>query len=155
MQTAWHHPGTIIQSTMFCLFFVMASIMVITVLFGAFVSRSRSGPSEPRRRWEKIYLIATVLLGWCTAVTGTFWVYPRQLIELGSESVGLQSRTMESKELIAWIAAMVITMLVYVLIRYKGQVEEHRRIRRIAAVFALIALSATGIANGIGGLIHT
>jgi hypothetical protein len=153
MLSAWHDPATIIHRTLFCLFLVMASLEVVIVMYGAFAARGRSGPSEPSRIWQQMYMIVTVALGWSAAITGTFWIYPRQLIAFGLRSASLQSRGIGSRELFAWMAAMAITMLAYVLMRYKGQIEEHRRIRGMAAVFAFAVLSATGIANGLGRLI--
>jgi hypothetical protein len=151
MQIAWHDPATITHRTMSALFLAMGSVAVITVLYKTLAPRAKSGPNRSLRRWEKTYLIATVLLGWCAAVTGTFWEYPRHLT---AESIALPSRGGEAKELVSWMAAIIITMFAYVLIRYKDQAEDRGHIKGIVAVFALVALSATTIANGIGGLIH-
>jgi uncharacterized membrane protein len=51
------------------------------------------------------------------------------------------------------MATIVMTMVAYILIRYKDRAEEHRRLRVMAAVFALAALLATGFANGMGVLL--
>jgi uncharacterized membrane protein len=153
MQISWHDPATIIHGTIYVLFFVMASILVVSVLYRSFVVRLGPELSHARRRWEEIFLIAMVLLGWGAALLGTFWTYPQQLLASGPQAVGLNSRSMESKELVTWMATIVMTMVAYILIRYKDRAEEHRRLRVMAAVFALAALLATGFANGMGVLL--
>jgi hypothetical protein len=153
MQVTLRDPGTIIHGTMFGLFLVMGWIVVVAVLYQSFVARSSPEVSEERRRWEKACLILMVLLGWGAALLGTFWVFPQRLLASGPQAVGLVSRSMESKELITWMATIVMTMVAYILMRYKDRAEEHRRLRAMAAVFALVALLATGFANGIGVLL--
>lgn len=86
-----------------------------------------------------------VLLGWGTVFSGTFWAYPAQLLASGSS---LHSRSMESRELVAWIATVAMTIFAYVLLKYRDQAVEHRRLKGIVAAFALLALLVTGIANG-------
>jgi hypothetical protein len=146
-------PITTIHSAMFGVFLVMASIVVVAVLYRLLVARNRPELSAAGRRREKVYLIVMVLLGWGSALSGTFWVYPRQLLASGSQTVALYPRGLESRILVAWMAAIVMTMVGYVLTRYKDEIGEHRRVRGTAAVFALVALVATGVANGIGALI--
>ena len=85
-----------------------------------------------------------VLLGWGTAFSGTFWAYPELLLASGSS---LHSRSMESRELVARIATVAMTMFAYVLLKYRVQAQEHRRLRGIVAAFALLALLVTGVAN--------
>jgi hypothetical protein len=80
-------------------------------------------------------------------------VFPQRLLASGPQAAGLVSRSMESKELITWMATIVMTMVAYILMRYKDRAEEHRRLRAMAAVFGLVALLATGFANGIGVLL--
>jgi hypothetical protein len=153
MQVTLSDPGTIIHGTMFGLFLVMGWIVVVAVLYHSFVARSSPEVSEERRRWEKTCLIVMVLLGWGAAILGTFWVFPQRLLASGPQAVGLVSRSMESKELVIWMATIVMTTVAYILIKYKGRTEEHRRLRGMAAVFGLVALLATGFANGIGDLL--
>ena len=145
-----HDPGTMIHSTMFGVFLVMASIVVVVVLYRLLVARNGPELNAAGRRWEKVYLIVMVLLGWGSALSGTFWVYPQQLLASGSQTV---VRGLESQILVSWMAAVVMTMVGYVLMRYKDEIGEHRRVRGAAAVFALVALVATGAANGVGALI--
>jgi hypothetical protein len=153
MQITLRDQGTVIHGTMLGLFLLIGSIVIVAVLYLSFVARSSPEMSNERRRWEKACLIVMVVLGWGTALLGTFWVFPQRLLASGPQAVGVVSRSMESKELVTWMATIVMTTVAYILIKYKGRVEEHRRLRGMAALFGLVALLATGFANGIGDLL--
>ena len=54
-------------------------------------------------------------------------------------------------EAVTRMAAIVMTMVAYVLVRYKDEIGEQWQVGGTVAVFALVALTAAGVAN-IGAL---
>jgi uncharacterized membrane protein len=60
---------------------------------------------------------------------------------------------MEWKEHIAWMAPIVMTMVAYVLLKYRSNIKGSRQVRTTVLAFALIAFLAAGIAGAFGSLI--
>jgi hypothetical protein len=100
--------------------------------------------------WQRGFLVLTVLLGWGAVLLGLYWVFPQQLLAFGSYARGSQPQMLEWKERLSVIAAIVMTMVAHVLIRYKDTEGEQRRFRAAASTLGLFVLLATGIASVIG-----
>lgn len=60
---------------------------------------------------------------------------------------------MEWKEHVAWFAPIAMTMVAYVLVKYRGSLKRHGEMRRAVVAFAVAALLAGGIAGCFGALI--
>ena len=61
---------------------------------------------------------------------------------------------MEWKEHVAWIAPIAMTMVAYVITKYRSSMQEHPQVRRAVLIFALGALGAAGVAGFFGAMIN-
>jgi hypothetical protein len=77
--------------------------------------------------------------------------YPRAAILADAEYSWLHSFGMEIKEHVPWIAAMLVTAVAFVAIRYREQLLSDRTLRRAGMTFLSLAL-ALGSAAGLLGV---
>jgi hypothetical protein len=162
---------TMIHGMLFGAFFLMAT-------FGLLVELSRSAFAEqplsltPRGYLlERLYLFTIVSLGWAAVLTGTYIVYPwyravppgggadlslfpKYLLMSSTTTAGWHSLGMEWKEHVAWTAPVVMTMVSYVLTKYRGSIHEHPQVRQAVLVFALAAFGAAGVAGLFGAMLN-
>ena len=164
---------TMIHGMLFGGFFLLA-------LFGAFVLlleqsnpdriAAETRPGRPVPRWQTIYLIAMVALGWAAVLSGATIIYPwyRAVAPAGADlalypkflltshptTAGWHNFGMEWKEHVAWIAPMSSTMVAWVLLRHKAAWNAHRAIRGAVLGFAAVAFLAAAIAGGWGAMIN-
>ena len=153
---------------------------ILLALFGAFVLlleqsnpdriAAETRPGRPVPRWQTIYLIAMVALGWAAVLSGATiiypWyravaplgadlaLYPQRLLMLHPTTAGWHNFGMEWKEHVAWIAPMSSTMVAWVLLRHKAAWNAHRAIRGAVLGFAAVAFLAAAIAGGWGAMIN-
>jgi hypothetical protein len=151
-------------------FFLMA-------IFGIVVEFSRSAyakdaPELTPRGYllERIYLIVMAVLGWAAVLTGAYLVYPwyraalpvgvtdlagypQRLLMSKATSIEWHTLGMEWKEHVAWFAPIAMTMVAYVLVKYRGGIRHHPGVRRALLAFTVAALLAAGIAGGFGAMI--
>ena len=157
---------TAIHGMLFGGFFLMA-------IFGAIVMllEGRRGTSEwPLSRWQMVYLIAMVAIGWAAVLSGTYLIYPwyravappgadltlypKFLLTAHPSSAGWHNFGMEWKEHIAWIAPMTMTMVAWVMLRHRTVWNADRAIRAAVLGFAATAFLAAAIAGGWGAMIN-
>jgi len=163
---------TMIHGMLFGGFFLLA-------LFGAFVLlleqsnpdriAAETRPGRPVPRWQTIYLIAMVALGWAAVLSGATIIYPwyRAVAPLGADlalypqrllmshptTAGWHNFGMEWKEHVAWIAPMVCTMVAWVLLKHRAAWNADRAVRTTVLGFAATAFLAAAIAGGWGAMI--
>ena len=161
---------TLIHGMLFGAFFLMA-------IYGLVVELHRSAyveqPSKLTSRGyflERLYLLSMVGLGWAAVLTGAYiiypWyravppagvtdlaLYPQYLLKLSATTAGWHNLGMEWKEHIAWIAPIVMTMVAYVLMKYRLSMREHPQVRQAVLVFALVAFGAAGLAGFLGAML--
>lgn len=154
MQMAWHDLLTAIYDLMFAAFLAIGAVEVVIVLYRSIPLRHRRESGRGRPSLQRAFLIAMVLLGWGAVLLGTFWVHPEQSLARGSYAWGSQFQVVEWKERLSLIAAMVMTMVAYVLIRYREVDAEQQRLRTAASAFGLVVLIATGTASALGALVY-
>ena len=151
-------------------FFLMA-------IFGIAVELCRSAytkeaPELTARGYslERLYLIVMAGLGWAAVLSGAYVVYPwyraalpagvtnlagypQRLLMSSPTTIEWHRLGMEWKEHVAWFAPIAMTMVAYVLTKYRGGIREHPRVRRAVIAFTVVALLAGGIAGGFGAMI--
>lgn len=151
-------------------FFLMA-------VFGIVVELCRSAyekePSELTARGyslERVYLIVMVGLGWAAVLLGAYAVYPwyrtippsgtadltmypQRLLLSSTTTAGWHSLGMEWKEHVGWFAPIVMTMVAYVMAKYRGALKQHAQVRRAVVVFTAAALLSIGIAGFFGTML--
>ncbi|MGA1982337.1 MAG: hypothetical protein ABSG84_07680 [Acidobacteriaceae bacterium] len=165
MELTFREIVTAIHGMLFGGFFLMT-------LFGAIVLllSTHSDRPAPAPRWQPIYLIAMVVLGWAAVLTGAYiiypWyraaapagaelaLYPKVLLTAHPSTAGWHSFGMEWKEHVAWIAPMAATMVAFVLLRQRVAWNAHRRVRSTVLGFAAAAFLAAAIAGGWGAMIN-
>jgi hypothetical protein len=120
---------------------------------------------------ERLYLICIVGLGWAAVLTGAYiiypWyraippagvanlaLYPRFLLKSSPTTAGWHDLGMEWKEYIAWMAPIVMTMVTYVLTKYRLTIREHPQVRTAVLAFALVAFGAAGVAGFFGVMLN-
>lgn len=161
---------TAIHGMLFGGFFLLTCFGAVVLLQRSLLTRD-SELTDAGRRWERVYLIATVVLGWAAVLSGAYLVYPwyraalppgttdlagypQRLLLSDPATAGWHKLGMEWKEHVAWMAPILMTMAAWVMLRYRNSAGEHRRLRAAATAFAMAALLATGIAAGFGALIN-
>jgi hypothetical protein len=162
---------TLIHGMLFGAFFVMATYALAVELY-------RSSEAEQPLKltpWgysrERVYLVSIVVLGWAAVLTGAYIVYPwyravpptglkdlalypRYLLKSSATTAGWHDLGMEWKEHVAWIAPMAMTMVTYVLTKYRLSIREHPKVRNAVLVFAVAALGAAGVAGFFGAMLN-
>jgi hypothetical protein len=81
-------------------------------------------------------------------------LYPRYLLKSSATTAGWHDLGMEWKEHIAWIAPIAMTMVAYVLTKYRLSMREHPQVRTAVLVFALVAFGAAGVAGFFGAMLN-
>lgn len=166
MELSQRELVTALHGMLFGGFFLMA-------LFGAIVlllHHPAPEPTTPIFRWQSIYLIAMVALGWAAVLTGAYIIYPwyRAVAPAGADlalypkflltahptTAGWHNLGMEWKEHVAWIAPMSATMVAWVMIKYRAAWNAHREVRAAVLGFAAAAFLAAAIAGGWGAMIN-
>jgi|SRR5208283_2430849 hypothetical protein len=164
---------TSIHGMLFGGFFLLA-------LFGAIVllldwsnpdrSNPDSTPAQPAPRWQTLYLIAMVVLGWGAVLSGATiiypWyravappgadlaLYPKFLLTAHPSTAGWHNFGMEWKEHVAWIAPMAGTMVAWILLKHRAAWNADRAVRNTVLGFAAVAFVAAAIAGGWGAMIN-
>jgi hypothetical protein len=156
---------TAVHGMLFGGFFLMA-------LFGAIVLllELRQQPTRPTSRWQTIYLVAMVTLGWAAVLSGAYIIYPwyRAVAPVGADlamypkllltshpsTAGWHTLGMEWKEHVAWIAPMASTMVAWVMLKHRAVWNAHRPVRTAVLGFAAAAFLAAAIAGGWGAMIN-
>jgi hypothetical protein len=162
---------TVFHGMAFGAFFLMA-------IFGLVVELCRSKYVEQSARLtpkgdslERLYLIAVVGLGWAAVLTGAYiiypWyravppagltdlaLYPRYLLKSNTTTAGWHDLGMEWKEYVAWMAPIAMTMIAYVLTKYRLSIRDHPKVRAAVLAFALVAFGAAGVAGFFGAMLN-
>jgi len=162
---------TMIHGMLFGAFFLVA-------IYGLIVELSRSAfveqPSRLTNRGYSLgrfYLFSMVALGWAAVLTGAYIVYPwyravppagvtdlalypRYLLKSSATTSGWHDMGMEWKEHVAWIAPIVMSMVAYVLTKYRLSMREHPQVRKAVMAFTLVAFAAAGVAGFFGAMVN-
>jgi hypothetical protein len=172
MEISQRELVTALHGMLFGGFFLMA-------LFGAFVLLlelsnpelcASDAAARPAARWQRIYLITLVVLGWAAVISGAYltypWyravapagadltLYPKLLLTAHANTSGWHSFGMEWKEHVAWIAPMAATMAVWVMLRHRAAWNASCQVRNAVLGFAAAAFLAAAIAGGCGAMIN-
>jgi hypothetical protein len=118
-----------------------------------------------------VYLIGMVVLAWLAVLSGAYIVYPwyravppagitdlsdypRRLLLSSGRTSEWHTIGMEWKENVAWLAPIAMTMVAYVMLRYRHTLAWSSKIRAGALGFAVAAFVATGIAGVFGAFLN-
>jgi hypothetical protein len=151
MEVGQRELVTVVHGMLFGGFFLMA-------IFGALVMLlewASPHAAQAVSRWQAIYLTAMVVAGWAAVLTGAYLVYPwyRAVAPAGADlalypkallvshpyTAGWHNFGMEWKEHIAWIAPMAMTMVAFVMVRYRALWQADSQVRRAVLGFAAAA----------------
>ena len=171
MQLTARELATAIHGILFGGLFLMACFGALALLVRSRIAPSAPEATEAAHRWDRAYLIVLVLLGWGAVLSGTWLIYPwyRAAVPAGVTNLagypqrllladpgtrGWHELGMEWKEHVAWMAPILMTMVAWVLIRYKGSIDEHRNVRALVVAFAAAALLAACIAGVFGAFLN-
>ena len=162
---------TLIHGMLFGAFFVMAIYGVLVELYR---SRFELQPSELSPQGylrERLYLAGMLVLGWAAVLTGAYVIYPwyravppagvaslagfpKFLLKSNPATGGWHDVGMEWKEYVAWMAPIAMTMVAYVLSKYRRTLKEHPAVRSAILTFALVAFGAAGVAGFLGAMLN-
>jgi uncharacterized membrane protein len=162
---------TQIHGMLFGVFFLLAIYGVVVELCRSVYAKHPSEPTARGYSLERLYLICMVALGWAAVLSGAYIVYPwyraippagiasliqypQALLKSSPATAGWHNLGMEWKEHIAWFAPIAMTMVAYVLIRYRRSMREHPQIRTAVLIFALVAFVSAGIAGFFGAMLN-
>lgn len=167
MRVSYRELMTCLHGMLFGGFFLM-TIFGAVVLLVEWQHRDPAPDPRPPRR-QSAYLIITAILGWVAVLSGAYIVYPwyraipaagadlalypQRLLMSSHSTSGWHYIGMEWKEHVAWFAPMVMTMIAFVLIRYRQIWLADRQIRRAVMGFTAAAFLAALLAGGWGAMI--
>jgi hypothetical protein len=167
MEVTQRELVTMIHGMLFGGFFLLALFGVLVLLLDG--NSPDATPNQTVPRWQNIYFIAMVIVGWAAVLSGAYiiypWyravappgvdlvLYPKFLLTAHSSTAGWHNFGMEWKEHVAWIAPMSSTMVVWVLMKQRAAWNAHRSVRSTVLGFAAIAFLAAAIAGGWGAMI--
>ena len=161
---------TLVHGMLFGAFFLMAIYGLVVELYRSAYVDQPSKPTAKGYSLERLYLICMVGLGWAAVLMGAYIVYPwyraippagvtnltlypQFLLKSSATTAGWHNLGMEWKEHIAWIAPIAMTMVAYVLTKYRLSMAEHPKVRAAVLVFALAALGSAGVAGLFGAML--
>src|SRR5208282_3130628 len=162
---------TLIHGMLFGACFLMAIYGLVVELFrSTYAEQPSQLPTKGYSR-ERLYLISMVGLGWAAVLTGAYLIYPwyraippagatdlalypRYLLKSSATTAGWHDLGMEWKEYIAWMAPIAMTMVAYVLTKYRLSLRDHPQARTTVLFFALVALGAAGVAGFFGAMLN-
>ena len=173
MELSQREIVTALHGMLFGGFFLMA-------LFGAFIlllelsnpdrCNVQAAAAQPGPRWQTIYLVTMVALGWAAVLSGAYiiypWyraaappgadltLYPKFLLTAHANTAGWHNFGMEWKEHVAWIAPMAATMVAFVMIKHRAAWNASCQVRNAVLGFAAAAFLAAAIAGGWGAMIN-
>lgn len=113
---------------------------------------------------------AMTVIAWAAVLTGTYiaypWYrakppsdttdftnYPRSLLLSDERISGWHEFGMEWKEHVAWLAPILMTALLFLVLRYGPRLATDATMRRIATAFLVLAFFAAVVAGGFGAII--
>ena len=162
---------TVFHGMLFGAFFLMAVFgLVVELCRSKFVERPEQ-ITPKGDSLERLYLIGMVGLGWAAVLTGAYiiypWyravppagltdlaLYPRYLLKSNPTTAGWHDLGMEWKEYVAWMAPIAMTMIAYVLTKYRLSIRDHPKVRTAVLAFALVAFGAAGVAGFFGAMLN-
>jgi len=162
---------TLVHGMLFGAFFLMAAYALVVELCRSTYEEQPPQLTARGYSCERLYLIGTVVLGWAAVLTGAYIIYPwyravppaglkdlalfpRILLKSSPATAGWHDLGMEWKEHVAWIAPMAVTMVAYVLTKYRLSLRQQPQVRSAVLVFALTALATAGIAGFFGAMLN-
>ena len=151
-------------------FFLMAVFGVVVELARSAHEKEASQLTARGRSLERAYLVATAALGWAAVLLGAYVVYPwyrvvpppgttdlalypQRLLQSSATTSGWHSLGMEWKEHVAWFAPIAMTMVAWLLPRYRGNLKYYPGVKRAVLVFTITALLAGGVAGVFGAML--
>ena len=149
-------------------FFLLCVFGALATLLRRSAELQPSVLSARGARLEQFIWAFTALLGWAAVFSGTYLIYPwyrapapagvpvdlaahpKFKLLANPNTVYWHTIGMEWKEHIAFFAPIAITLVAYLLWRYRDQMPLFPAVRRAAFAFAATALIATSIAGLFG-----
>ena len=162
---------TMIHGMLFGAFFLLAVYGVVVELFRSAHLEAPSELSGRGHSLKRLYLFTMVGLGWAAVLTGAYiiypwyramppagaadlFLYPRYVLKSSPTTAGWHDLGMEWKEYVAWFAPICMTMVAYVLMKYRQSMSRHPQLQKSILVFALVAFGAAGIAGFFGAMLN-
>lgn len=170
MEISFRALMNVVHGLLFGGFFLM-------VVWGGLVALWRSAHEEhpsllTKRgyRWEHAYWFSAATLGWLAVFSGAYIVYPwyRATPPAGTTDLTTFSKAkllsnpstvywhtigMEWKEHVAFFAPIAITLVAYLVWRYRGELRQFPSVRRAATAFAAVAVFTTLVAGFFGAML--
>ena len=161
---------TVIHGIGFGAIFLVTFAGILAELY-TFRSRLLKGAGIQERKWRLIAgtsILALIL--WITVISGTYLIdpwfhaeppegitdlssYPESFLESQPDLAVWHGFAMEWKEHVAWLAPILMTVVAYIVWRYRGQLAEQRLLRRGVTLTFVLACTAALIAGLIGALV--
>jgi hypothetical protein len=162
---------TVLHGMGFGALFMLAFSGAIGELYRMTAPGAPYQPSSAEQNMLRLYLAVMVILAWATVISGAYLIYPwyRAVPPAGTADLQafpqrllLSSPTtaewhdlgMEWKEHVAWLAPIAMTMVAYVVMKYRAALTGQRQIRTAALVFTIVAFVATGVAGAFGAFLN-
>ena len=145
--------------------------LVVGILMVASDRSAAARLGSPATLLERVYLGATVLLGWAAVISGTLLVYPwyratppqglkdlhafpRALLLSSPSTAPWHSLGMEWKEHVAFLAPLAITAVAVVWWKYRELILQDRTLRAALVAFGAAGIGAAGVAGLLGAWLN-
>lgn len=168
MEISFRSCMAMLHGMLFGLFFLMAIYSILVELWAPVTPDRQTARRLP---WERGYLVITAAVGWAAVLTGAYLVYPwyralppagttslaafpQFLLKSSARTAGWHSVGMEWKEHIAWFAPIAMTMVAYILTKYRQSMHLLPQVRAAVLRFTLAALFATAVAGFFGAMLN-
>lgn len=150
--------------------FILATFAIAFELARSAFTTERTNMTSKEVLFERIFLTATVALGWSAVLLGAYVIYPwyraiapagtinlaaypQRLLMANRATSGWHEFGMEWKEHIAWLAPMAVTAVAYVMAKYRPILKAYRPLHMAILVFALAAFFCASVAGFFGAMI--
>jgi hypothetical protein len=171
MEITSHALWTMIHGMLFGALYLLACSGALVELYRFTAPSVPAESTLGQERFLRLYLITMIVLAWAAVLTGAYVVYPwyrvapppgtvdltlfpRSLLLSSPTTTEWHSIGMEWKEHVAWFAAIAITMVGFVFIRYGRHLKNHRQLRAAVLAFAAASFFAAGVAGFFGAMIN-
>ncbi len=170
MEVTTHDLFSMLHGVGFGALFMLAFSGALTELYRLGTQWAPPAMGAKEQSLLTMFLVLMVGLSWVTVFSGAYVIYPwyravppegaadladypRRLLLSSGKTSEWHNVGMEWKEHVAWLAPIAITMIAYVVMKYKRSVLQQRGKRTAVLTFAAAAFLSTAVAGVCGVLL--
>lgn len=170
MEITTHDLLSVLHGVGFGALFMLAFSGALAELYRLAAQAEQRTAATKERSLLTFYLLTIVILTWATVFSGAYIIYPwyravppagatdlsdypRRLLLASGRTSQWHNIGMEWKEHVSWLAPIAITMVSYIVMKYREAVLQQRNMRIAVLAFAVAAFFATAVSGAFGLLL--